>query len=529
MPPALRALSLTLFALSVLLLGWTTPLHIDEWVYPFLAERITAHPLDPYGGEAVSFGRVVPVFEGVPHPPGFPILLALLGGDAPAYPAHARWILLPFLLLFLASLRPLARFFRIDAGWGSSFLLFSPAFFLSAQRLMTDFPSLSLFHGALLLLLLPSPRPCWGAVLLGGAIFMRYTFLLLLPLFLLVARRRCAVRGRAALLLMLLSLLPVLLWNGFSWVRYGETHFGLHLRILAAGGEGIVWRLGALPTFLGGVLVPGAFLLGNGRKRLVVAFIVGLLLFAGVAPRLDPPLGRKGVLLAALLCTNAVTFVEAAVAEIQSVRQGKGGEGALLLAWGGLGLAAALVSFVSARALLPALYPLTALLLRRFEEKGGGRRGLGLALLVSAGVSLLLGFSDRSLAEAHADFPRRLAAAPPGTPIWFTGEWGFRVAMTKAGFSPLVDAPGTPLPQTGDRIVVAEGAAPAPIPSPLQGHLRFLRTEVVPSKFPLLLMNERAHAGFYSAGWGCLPFAPAGGEALERFTWYRVEGRNTTP
>ncbi|RMD99075.1 MAG: hypothetical protein D6812_12290 [Deltaproteobacteria bacterium] len=528
MPPALSRLCLVLFVFPLILLAYTTPPHIDEWVYPFLAERIAAHPLDPYGGEAVSFGRLVPIFEGVPHPPGFPILLALLGGDTPAHPERARWILLPFLLLFLASLRPLARFFRIEAGWGSFFLLFSPAFFLSAQRLMTDFPALSLFHGALLLLLLPSPRPWWGAVLVGGAIFMRYTFLLLLPIFLLVARRRCAGTGRSSLCLVLLSLLPVLLWNGFSWMRYGATHFGVHLGIVVASGGGVTWRLGALPTFLGGVLVPGAFLLGNGRKRLVVAFIVGLLLFAGVAPRLDPPLGRKGILLAALLCTNALTFLEAAVAEMQRVRQ-REGEGGILLAWAGLGLAAALVSFMSARALLPALSPLTWLLLRRFAEKGGGRGILALALLVSAGLSLLLGFADRSLAKAHAAFPRHLAADPPATPIWFAGEWGFRTAMTQAGFSPLVDAPGIPLPQPGDRIVVAEGAAPAPIPSPLQGHLRFLRTEVVPSTFPLLLMNERAHAGFYSAGWGCLPFAPAEGEALERFTWYRVEGRNTTP
>ena len=46
---------------------------------------------------------------------------------------------------------------------------------------------------------------------------------------------------------------------------------------------------------------------------------------------------------------------------------------------------------------------------------------------------------------------------------------------------------------------------------------------------PIRILDFTSHAGFYSSGWGILPFSPSSGEPWEWFNVFRVKKAYTGP
>ena len=86
--------------------------------------------------------------------------------------------------------------------------------------------------------------------------------------------------------------------------------------------------------------------------------------------------------------------------------------------------------------------------------------------------------------------------------LWFLGHWGFQYYMEQGG-AKAVDVLHTTL-QPGDVLVIPENNDLSRIP--LEGFQLVQRLEFVPSQW-LGIMSRAVGAGFYSSGFGPLPFA----------------------
>jgi hypothetical protein len=165
---------------------------------------------------------------------------------------------------------------------------------------------------------------------------------------------------------------------------------------------------------------------------------------------------------------------------------------------------------VSGRNILP-LLPATALLLtRRLERQGWLDRPKALAWLgglvgASAVLALLAGWADYQLADSARQaaqvFQKELA---PQAASWkFEGHWGFQYYMEQAGAKPL-DREKI-LAEPNEVVVIPWGKSFLfPLP---KDHFEYWKGYRFNTLTWLATMNSGAGAGYYSDGWGPLPFA----------------------
>src|SRR5439155_17582865 len=121
-------------------------------------------------------------------------------------------------------------------------------------------------------------------------------------------------------------------------------------------------------------------------------------------------------------------------------------------------------------------------------------------------IALAATFADESLALTQRDAGNVIAPRIKNDPHhkWFIGHWGFQWYMEQQGFHP-VDISRTVL-QPGDLIVVpAENSNVYKLDA---AYVRPAGTLELQPLMPLVgTMHKALGAGFYSDGWGPLPFA----------------------
>jgi hypothetical protein len=138
----------------------------------------------------------------------------------------------------------------------------------------------------------------------------------------------------------------------------------------------------------------------------------------------------------------------------------------------------------------------------------GSLRGDGAASLA---VSLVLGVT-LSVADFEAARISRDIAGHIGTTLegWeeqtrFGGEWGFRYYMEAEGFRQFISTSDDVF--GGQFVVTPMEAVPYAVGQDVASMLVPVGQRSWLPRIPILLMNRAAHAGFYSSGWGLLPFA----------------------
>ena len=137
---------------------------------------------------------------------------------------------------------------------------------------------------------------------------------------------------------------------------------------------------------------------------------------------------------------------------------------------------------------------------------------------VILGVLILLGVRDLARTQRQAIETLVRPHVSAGERVWFSGHWGFQWYAEDAGAAPVTRRP--PLPQPGDIIIVSD------VDYPLFAKQWTDRTVLdrVPYTGNAIgrIMDFSAGAGFFSNGFGYLPWAPGAGQASTFEVW-RVE------
>lgn len=139
----------------------------------------------------------------------------------------------------------------------------------------------------------------------------------------------------------------------------------------------------------------------------------------------------------------------------------------------------------------------------------------GAALAASVAVSLLVLVGTRDLALAQRQAARELVAprVQAGERVWFTGHWGFQWYAEAAGAQPAVWLGD--VPQPGDTVVVSlidQGPF-------VQKWTQKSVVARVTYDHPGRVMDKHAGAGFFTNGYGWLPWVWAKGDANVFEVW----------
>lgn len=143
--------------------------------------------------------------------------------------------------------------------------------------------------------------------------------------------------------------------------------------------------------------------------------------------------------------------------------------------------------------------------------------GVALGVAILRADAVFAGLGRRAASELIA---ARVAA---GHRVWFAARWGFQWYAEKAGGLPLTLTP--PHPASGDLLVTSERipAADPVVQLLVKKFPRTRRLQVLEDREPGgRIMDETAGAGFFSQGWGYLPWA-WGHEPVDTFELFRLE------
>ncbi len=517
------------FALAALILlaGTSLPflgqaLHIDDQIYVMGAEIIEADPLRPYSARRGFLGLKVPYYRGInSHPEGLPYYLAAMRAVTGAESETAlHAIMLPFLVLLAVGIWGLARELGSHPGWCALLLLSTAPVLVMGHTVMTDLPFIALFCAGLWALLRSHGR---GKETTGGgagavgwtllaillcnyAWFMQYRGLLLLPMGVgwLLVTRRVSIPS-----LVVLGSIPLLFGGWCAWNQWelGKAHFFFSGGQIEWTAERLIKSAAAMSAYSGVTLAPLCLVVlyrlrGRIKELLALgaASLAGSLLLVGLLADSVP--GPR----AAMVISATLGLFLLSGAALSSLRlEGEHTRTLILVLVGLAALQVGASLFASVRMLLLPLPFLVLLLVR--DLKAPPPRLLAGTLALNLILGLLICWGDRSYADAYRDLAPKVAARATagGGKGFFVGEWGLRNYLEEQGLSYLTTYDQTP--RKGDHVVVPGLNCPWPVHAELKKRLGPPSTMEVPAANPLRTMDPALGAGFYTDGYGLLPFA----------------------
>ncbi len=532
-------LILTAVTLACLLPFIGKAFHIDDPLFIWCARHIQSDPFNFYGFNLNWDGHEASMAAVTQNPPLAAYYLALVGSllGWSETALHAGF-LLPALALVLGTYC-MGRNFCSQPLWAALATVAAPVFLLSSTSVMCDTMMMAFWVWSVFFWMegFKTGNPVKlgvAALLIAACSLTKYFGISLIPLLLaysLLEQRRI---GRWLVYLCL----PVLALAFYQWLTYRLYGRGLLLNALAyatqlrAGGE-LPSKLLAGLAFAGGgmvMLLPAAPILWDRKKLAAGVFMVVMVgLIVSTLDKLGEFQVINGgnvnwlfVIQISLLVTAGTSLVFLVAADW--LRQ-KTPTSALLGLWvaGTFVFACAVNWTVSGRNILPMIPAVSLLLIRRLEARDFFREWRSTRLLLGPlGVSLLIALlvarADYRLADSArtaASFMTQKLGVAPGA-IWFEGHWGFQHYMEKLGAKAL-DRHDLHLSSNDLIVVPTHNSYLFPLPEdqvePWSEH------EFTASKW---LSTMSAGAGYYSDGWGPLPyvFCPA---PAEQYVVFRVK------
>jgi hypothetical protein len=526
---------------------------LDDTAYLKIAQAIAADPLHPMS-HLLNWGdSATPILE--QNQPHLLFYLMALGLKlAPAHweaALHLLWALFSGAAIWLWY--ALARELSAPSPllW-TALLCLGPAF-LPAQNLMVDVPLLALWLAFFLLLARAEKAPptasfhlgrlALAGLVLGAACLVKYTSLVLVPIFALAVLWRA---GRRGLWLVLVPLAVLAAWSVLNWMDYGGVHL-LSRRTAAAGGgawreigvrsvRGALWliALGAVtPVSL--VFIPVLARDRAGRRLLAAAATIaaGTVLGGRLALPREPAVQSilRGLFLANGALVAALSLRGARQVHWRALESGREPRGWMFYAWaGGAALFIIILSpFIAVRHVLPAIPALYLLIARGPDAARLSRRGLSLGLGLTAFLGATLAASDQSLAAVYRREAPTLAArfCGEGTRCVAVGHWGWQWYAEGAGME-IYDRQRTVL-GPGDRVISPELPSKQELRPADSARLSLLADVVVPAS-PLTLLRTIAtehsgpqgdRSGGYYYFWTSVPWTITE-RPLDRFRVYDV-------
>ncbi len=524
------------------------PFHSDDIPFLDIARNVFQNPLFPLDMPYIVIGRHVSMW-GHTHPPLDSYLIAAIillnGGTASEVVLHSVHLFFP--LLATVSFYFLARRFVQTPFLATAIFACVPTLAVAAHTVMTDVPLLALWLCGVAIFVHGidgnAPRLEALAVLpLIGAVFMAYQGVALIPLLGFYAFQRGRLKKRTALLLCL----PVFILLG--WQLLGYLHKSSSYASVLSGyllAKKPDWLLktkvrNAVSTlgYLGGTFVFFPFLLiAYGRRWKGLSGLLSLaagIAAVGVNYRLafHYDWAQKAFF---ILCF-AGGFLACLWTLVRGLERGLGKQrdpdSVFLSLWflGVVFYCGIILNYGSAPHLLPATAPLVLLLVRAnaAELSGSGRWRLFYATLLPC--QLALGFSlahadyevAKTYRQAALDFARQYL--PTGKPFLFSAESDLRYYLTALGGQPMAD---DTVAEPGELVVKSQNSESITFDNQLDRSLEVVDRKTYRVSSPLRLLDYEAKAGFWSEGWGVLPFWFSH-QPLDVITVYRV-GKSYKP
>jgi hypothetical protein len=531
-----RDLALLLFAVVALAFPFLRqPFHMDDNFYMDMARNVKLQPLYPNDAPYVFEGHRLPDMGSHSHPPLVTYFLAALQqyageGSGKEWIYHLAALIFPVLAVW--SFYFLAARFLARPLWAGMGLAACPLFLIMQHTLMTDVPTLAFWLATIAAFVWATETKSPGlyaasALFQFAAMFTSYHSVLLFPLLGFYQWRR---RGTPAGWFFLM-VPPALLagWFGMNYFHYhrwllGDTYGYIRSRDVAGA---ITAKLTGLMEYQGWLILFPFFAVsvfgGAWRGRLSAL----LLLASAYGTQLLIPqyrLSEKVIFVAGLFAGGLILIRMAGTLKVNSAEPPMSGKSLGFSEEAFLGLwyfaAAAGCAFLftegSARYILPLVPPAILMFFRDLEVREipeyrlRHRPVLNSAMLASGSVvislvwGLVLSQADFEFAGIYPKAAREFAGISGGLPFYYGGEWGFRYYMREAGAAQL------PMDEAqvkgGSYIALPSLALGYDLPSDLDSTTTELQTLTYEVMSPFRLLDRQSHAGFYSTGWGLLPF-----------------------
>jgi 4-amino-4-deoxy-L-arabinose transferase-like glycosyltransferase len=479
------------------------PFHIDDRIYWEISRQAAKTPLYPQDYAPMQEGKGGPDAASHSHPPLISYILAglrAIGGGEKEPLAHSVFLIFP---LFLAAGVYLLALDRIRFPIAAALLsVWNPAVYVLSQSVMTDVPFLALLTFGIALYLFGENRGVdlrWFAALsLTLAAMANYVALAAVPLLLVVQwRRRASIWRLWPVILMPLA--TVAGWLLLQSVHYRRFILTATVQFLTREGHSKWWLFGQ--KTLSGVLNLG------GLALVLVLFSLRTWKLKAVWLAIATP---GAVMIAALAhwhWLHCILFGAFLASGILALWKGfeKPLDPTLHLWLLGFLISLPLIYYHgSVRYVLPLLVPVVLLLLR---GEGWTRQRIKYCVAATWLHAALIAHADYQFASIYPEIADLAFESYPVQRVWTAGEWGFRYYMERQGAKTL--SREDQRPGRGDIIVKPYLAMPYLTGYDDDAHLDLLRREFVYLSNPIRILDFESHAGFYSTGWGILPWSVA--------------------
>ena len=519
-------LVLTVVTILVLIPFITKPIHIDDPLFLWVAEKITENPFDFFGFDVNWYGHMVSMAEINKNPPltsyYIAIIASVFGWNEIAL--HLAF-LVPAIGLILGCYQ-LARVYDVDPFCVSLSMLCIPAVLVSATTLMVDIFMLALWVWSVVFWIKGIEKNdklnlFVAGLLISLAAWTKYIAISIIPLLLVYTLQMEKKFSRNSAML----LVPVVITGSFFYImylQYGQNFFtnifGFSVGSKLEEKVSLASNLAAGIVFLGGsILLPVFYLHRLCRKNemywllgLVSLFVLSLLIFGeiGVTNIYKEETVRYG-----LVVQCAVFFLSGTICIyiiFRRLRLCAQPLYCLLLLWvaGILFFSFFLNWSINSRSLLPLAPALTILLWSQLGSESKSQKETSrielIPLLPVLLVSVSIAWADHRLAASARDaaiYSARNYINQQNT-LWFQGGWGFQYYMQRFGGMRVVLNESILKP--GDVLIVpVNGSNIVPVP---RDHFEAIQVKEFDTTSWISVLSGRAGAGFYTSMAGALPY-----------------------
>ena len=516
-------------------------IHLDDVAFLDIASNIAKSPLFPLDMPYVFTGKHVSMW-GHTHPPLNSYLIAavmfLSGGTASEVVLHSVYLLFP--LLATVSFYFLAKRFVQTPFLAAAVFACLPALVVIANSVQADSPLLALWLCAVALFIRGNDRnesrvEALAVLPITAAVFMAYQGVAVIPLLAFYAFQRGRLTKRTALLLCL-PFFGLLSWQLLGFLYKGSSYATVLSGYLLERRQ--IWLLktkirnvASTLGYLGGTFVLFPFLLITfGRRWKGLLALIGLaggMAAVAAVYRLAFHYGwAQKAFFIVCFAGGFVACLWALAGGLRSLRKESNPDDVFLCLWflGVVFYCIAVFDHGSARYLLPGAAPLILLLVRANEAAlaGLGRWRLFYATLLPCQLvlGLSLAHADYEVAQTYRqaglDFGKQYL--PIRRPFLFSAECDLRYYLTVLGGQIMAD---DTVADPGELVVKSRNLLSIAFDNQLDRSLEVVGRKTYWVSSPLRLLDDNAKAGFWSDGWGVLPFWFSR-QPLDVITVYRV-------
>jgi len=513
-------LTLALITIAALLPFLAKPFNIDDPLFIWAAKQIHAHPADPYGFSVNWNGQAFAMSQVTENPPLACYYLALAAG---VFGWSEIGLHIAFMLPAIAAIAgtfQVARRLCKSPEWAALITLLTPVFLVSASTVMCDVLMLAFWVWAISFWLDGMERNNFRSLAIAGllvsfAVVTKYFGVCLIPLLVAhgLAHKRAADRWALALAI---PIIAIGLYQLVTSSLYGAGLLAAagsyaHSAIQFYGVSKFSSAAIAL-AFTGGCAASAVFftpLAWRWTPRFIgvaVASVVALVFIADAVlakfPDIESPVTAKVQFI--FWALGGVSILALAANELWRRRDAD----AWLLAlwvWGTFVFTALINWTVNGRSILPLVPAVAILIARRLDQFPGRHEPKAICLAAGAALSFVVVGADCTFAHAVRDLAQKVSSTyqQPSKPLWFQGHWGFQYYMQQWGGTP-VDFNSSPINPAD---VVAVPSDNTNLRRPSAGAADLISTITVIRTGALDTMDSTTGGGFYSSGWGPLPFA----------------------